>query len=191
MKTELHKKVADKMIEKFKEIEGVETLRADIEKWYEGFEPQASRVIIYYVLESLVLKGFLFKSPLVMFDAYKIGEFRYYLSSTGWDYENYDKVLVEEKRKRDLEDALLSSSVASNTWSPRWALLAAFFAGLSFIVSVYTINRSEKLSPSLLQIGTTLSNQKENIGNIQSSLKEISSSIQKLKTDSISVRLKK
>lgn len=72
----------------------------------------------------------------------------------------YEKVKAsrdKKKRKTELEDRLLSTSVNSNKMSPIWAAVAAIMAIGTVTVSILDYNKSnEKLKPALLRIDSTM-----------------------------------
>jgi hypothetical protein len=88
----------------------------------QGYNSTVTRVI----LRLLIHKGFLFEVP---------PSDVVYLSDKGWLYEGYAKVMADEQRKAELEDALLDSGVKANKSSSRvnnlfWVTLAVAVAGV-------------------------------------------------------------
>jgi hypothetical protein len=113
------------------------------------------------VLSILVFKEILFFQPTKHTSAGMVIEQEHYiLTDKGWTYESYDKILQDEKHKRDLEDALITSSIASNK-SVRYVnklfWLTAIFAFASAVGTVGTfileLNKSQQpTSPNTVSI---------------------------------------
>ncbi|RYZ18582.1 MAG: hypothetical protein EOO10_25535 [Chitinophagaceae bacterium] len=71
-----------------------------------------------------------------------------YITPKGWEYESFDKVLGDEKRKRDLEESVLDSSHKANVSGTKvnklyWVTLAVAIAGV-FATGLTYFNDREK-----------------------------------------------
>jgi hypothetical protein len=89
---------------------------------------------IRYAIEILLHKGFLAVTDGVVKE-------NIFMTDKGWLYESYDKLLADEKRKNDLEEALITSSIASNKsvkYVNRLFWLTAAFAFFSSVSTVGT-----------------------------------------------------
>lgn len=181
-----HKPIADAIIKFFKETkEGTQARQADMFTVVRPQFPTIDSAALIYALEILVHKGFLLKEIPRVPGSVHVEPPIYYLSTKGWAYENYDKVIEEEKRQKQLEDALLKNSVTNNKMSPIWAGLAAGFAFLALILAVVGyFKKTESLSPSLQKLETILQQQMQRLDSTYIYLKEINSSI-RLLTDSL------
>jgi hypothetical protein len=87
---------------------------------------------IRYAIEILLHKGFLAVTDGVVKE-------NIFMTDKGWLYESYDKLLADEKRKNDLEEALITSSIASNKSVKYVNRLFWLTAAFAFFSSVGTI----------------------------------------------------
>ena len=148
--TERQKIAADYVINFYKEKEGVPLHNSSIFNYVD--QTKHSLADIRYILHFLTLKGFLAASDGVNKEVL-------YLTDKGWLYETYDRVLLDEKRKVDLEEALITSSIASNKsvkYVNRLFWLTAIFSFISaigtlgsFILQVF--EKSQKTSQEILR----------------------------------------
>lgn len=149
--TEELKRIANEFIAHFKRQEGAYFSKSDligIIRTNANVEPlHAGKVNV--MLYTLISKGFLAE-----------GEHgNIHITPKGWEYESFDKVLADEKRKHDLEDALLTSSIAaskSTKYVNSLFWVTAIFAFLSAIGTVGTFilelkKQWQTPSPSIAQ----------------------------------------
>jgi hypothetical protein len=107
---------------------------------------------IRYAIEILLHKGFLAVTDGVVKE-------NIFMTDKGWLYESYDKLMADEKRKIDLEEALITSSIASNKsvkYVNRLFWLTAIFAFLSAIGTLGSFilelcKKSPQTSPKILE----------------------------------------
>ena len=107
--TDAHKNAADLIVEAYKERQGKSF---NIHNFLGGLQDKAPLDALRYASHILVHKGILMPTDGINRDSLM-------LSDKGWDYNGFDKLIEEEKRKKNLEDALITSSINSNKSSTR------------------------------------------------------------------------
>ena len=107
------KKLADYIIDHFKkkpdEMLRMGDLKRGLQDVGNGYTPNA----INYVTEILVSKDLLRKNELHMIGN-SIIEATYYLSTKGWLYESYDKIIEEENAEKQLLKEQIKSATEAN-----------------------------------------------------------------------------
>ena len=138
--TDAHKKAADVIVEAYKEKQGK---AHNIHGFLGNLQDKAPLSDLRYASHILLHKGIL-----MAIDG--VNRENLMLSDKGWDYESFDKLLAEEKRKQDLEEALISSSINANKAGTKvnklfWLTFAVAVAGVIIQLLSYT-NDKEKHS---------------------------------------------
>jgi hypothetical protein len=124
------KNIADDIILFLKTQEGRPTLIDEIILTVE--KKNHSQDDIRYVIKMLKHKGFI--------QCTSAGTFaECFLSDKGWLYDNYDKVLAEEKYQADLAEQQVQSVIKTNKMQ-RWSFWASLITALAaIVVSLITV----------------------------------------------------
>ena len=165
MLLEHHKRLADIIVQYFKDHESNPVEAKTISDYATDDKKSYTNEGVYYMIGLLTAKEILIREKNV-FESNRKSVF--ILSEKGWAYENWEKFEEEEKRKKNLENRLLSNNVTSSKLSPIFAGIAIGISLLSFGVSFKTyLKRNERLSPELQQIQFQLKSQLQSLNNLE------------------------
>jgi hypothetical protein len=139
--TQEQKKFADDIIKYFKDQDGSALTTKQIDAAILKHD-MVGKSPLTSVLAILVYHHVLLYQPTKYTSAAMVIEEGYYiLTDKGWAYENFDKILGDKKRRNDLEQALITSSIASNKsikFVNKLFWLTAFFAFFSALGTMGT-----------------------------------------------------
>ena len=205
--TETQMKIADAIIKYFKDKEGdyvSKNALYDLQDVSIGFTLNQIRYMTSILMHNRFITrdtGFIHNTEIFI------------LTNKGWEYESYQKFEQEEKTKEEyqkykeqLETQHIQTSVdtnksvqdtnrnvrRSNRVIVAASISTALFALGAFVISLFSFLNTEKLSPKLSGLNTTLQMQSQRQQQLEISLREINQSIQTLRNENpISVRVVK